>query len=128
MNGLTVACTARVGSDPEPRYTPSGKALLNFSACVDQSYTADEQRAAPEPLWLRVTLWAELAEDLIPTLHKDASVYLESKLTHGRWTGRDGEPRCGLSLSAWRCDLHAQIGKLAPPRMHSPRTPRLARG
>jgi len=31
-----------------------------------------------------------------------------------KWTGKDGEPRCGLSLSAWRCDVHGAIGQSAP--------------
>ena len=116
MNGLTVACTGRVGSEPERKYTPTGKALLNFSVCVDQSYTADEQRAAPEPIWLRCTVWAELAEQLGESLKKGTALYIEGRLTHGKWTSRDGEPRCGLSVSAWKVEVHGAIGRAAPKR------------
>jgi single-strand DNA-binding protein len=116
MNGITACLTGRVGGDPELKYTQAGKALLTFSVCADQAYTADEQRPAPEPLWVRVTIWETLAQELADQLHKGGSVYVEGRLKHDKWQGRDGEPRCGLNLSAWRCDLHGQIGKQASPR------------
>ena len=116
MNGLHVAATGRLGQDPEQKYTGGGKLMLSFSIAVDQSYGATEDRPAPETLWLRVTCWEALAETLAEQLHKGSLVYVEGKLKHDKWQGNDGTPRCGLSVSAWRVDVHAQLGKSAPKR------------
>jgi single-strand DNA-binding protein len=116
MNGISAAFTGRVGSDPEQKYTQAGKPLLNFSVCVDADSTTTEDRAAPEPLWVRATVWGEAAEHLAAQIKKGGSVYLEGRLRHDKWVGRDGDPRCGLSLSAWRCDVHGQLGRSAPKR------------
>jgi single-strand DNA-binding protein len=116
MNGLHVAATGRVTFDPEQRFTASGKALVTFSIVVDQGHTvATEERAAPSPIYLRVTAW-EPGEELLEQLRKGASVYVEGKLTHGTWTAQDGTPRCGLNLSAWRVEVHGAIGRQAARR------------
>ncbi len=116
MNGLHIACTGRVGGDPERRYTPTGQAMLVFSVAVDENTTATEERAAPETLWLRCTAWGELAETLAETLQKGLPVYIEGRLRHGKWTTAGGEARCSLNVSIWRADLHGAIGRRAPQR------------
>lgn len=116
MNGVQCAFTGRIGNDPEPKYLPSGKSLLEFRVCVDQSYVADENRPAPESLWIKVTCWEPLANELADTLRKGSTVYVMGRLKLDRWTSKDGEARSGLSCSAWQVDLHGQIGKQAPPR------------
>jgi single-stranded DNA-binding protein len=115
MNGIATACTGRVSFDPEERFTANGKALVTFSIVVDQGHTVGtEARAAPAPIYLKVTAWEPSAE-LLAQLRKGASVYVEGKLTHGTWQGKDGEARCGLSISVWRVDVHGAIGKAALP-------------
>ena len=111
MNALHCACTGRVGQDPEQKYTHTGKAMLTFSVGVDQGYTADESRPAPDPCWVKVTAWDKTAEQLAETLTKGKAVYVEGKLKLDRWTGKDDEPKAALSCWAWRVDLHGQIGK-----------------
>src|SRR5262249_23534726 len=96
------------------KYLANGTALLSFSVAVDQSYSAEEQRAAPEPLRVRVTVWADLAEALADQLHKGSAVYIEGKLTLSQWTARHAGARAGLNVSARRCEVHGLIGKAAP--------------
>jgi single-strand DNA-binding protein len=116
MNGVTIACTGRLGGDPESRFTNTGKAMLVFNVAVDENTQATEERAAPETIWLRCTAWDDLAASLAETLRKGSSVYLEGRLRHGKWQGQDGSPRCGLNVSVWRCEVHGAIGKAAPKR------------
>ena len=116
MNGLHIACTGRLGGDAEKRYTQAGKVLLTFSMAVDENTTATEDRPKSETLWLRVTCWDELAETLAEVLQRGMPVYVEGKLKHERWQSREGEARCGLSVSAWRVEVHGAIGKRAPRR------------
>jgi len=114
MNGLTTAFTGRVTGDPEQRFTATGKAMLKFSAVVDQSFTATEQRAAPEPIYVRVTAW-EPSEELLGQLRKGSLIYCEGRLTHDAWQAKDGASKCGLGVSAWRVDVHG-VGQRAPRR------------
>src|SRR5207248_740101 len=99
MNGIHCAFTGRLGSDPEQRYTTSGKPLLAIRVAVDETTVESEDRAAPETQWVRVITWEELALELAEKLHRGVAVYVEGRLKHDRWE-RDGQPRCGLS--AWQ--------------------------
>jgi single-strand DNA-binding protein len=112
MNGLHAAATGRVVSDPEQRFTGTGKALVQFTVLVDQQGSATEGHRLPEALFLRATAW-EPSDELLAQLRKGASVYVEGKLTHNQWTTAEGAARCGLNVSCWRVDVHAQIGKNA---------------
>jgi single-stranded DNA-binding protein len=115
MNGLHVAATGRVTSEaPDERCTMLGKRFANITVVVDQAHTvATEDRPTAPATWLRVTVW-EPTDALLAQLGKGASVYCEGRLTHRDWTAADGTPRCGLNLSAWRVEVHAQLGKAAP--------------
>jgi single-stranded DNA-binding protein len=44
-------------------------------------------------------------------LAKGVEVYVEGRLTMTAWTGKDGQPRTGLSVAAWRVDVLGRIGK-----------------
>ena len=114
MNGLMIACTGRLGGDPERRFTPGGKTLLTFSVAVDESTVVTENRPAPETQWLRVTVWDQLAEELEGVLQKGMAVYLEGKLRHGRWQTAGGETRCGLNVSCSKVEPLGLIGERAP--------------
>ena len=61
MNGIHCAFTGRLGSDPEQRYTKTGKPLLAIRVAVDETTVESEDRAAPETQWVRVITWEELA-------------------------------------------------------------------
>jgi single-strand DNA-binding protein len=119
MNGIACAFTGRLGGDPEWRYSQEGKPRLSFSVAVDHNYTATEDRPAPETTWVRVTVWDDLVITLGEQLHKGSAVYVEGKLRLDRWE-KDGEPRAGLSVSAWRCEVHGALGKSAPKREPAP--------
>jgi single-strand DNA-binding protein len=116
MNGVTAALTGRLGAEPEMRYSQDGKPRLSFSVAADENSAATEDRPARETTWVRVTVWGDQAEALGGQLAKGSSVYVEGRLRLDKWTAQDGTPRAGLSLSAWRCDPHGQIGKAAPRR------------
>jgi single-strand DNA-binding protein len=116
LNGLMVACTGRLGSDPEQKYTMGGKTLLTFSLAVDENVTATEDRAAPETVWLRCTAWDALAETLADVLTKGTAAYIEGRLRHGKWQTATGEQRCGLNVSCWKVEPLGLIGKRAPKR------------
>ena len=48
---------------------------------------------------------------MIAGLAKGVEVYVEGRLSLNAWTGKDGQPRTGLSVSAWRVEVLGRIGK-----------------
>ena len=116
MYGISIACTGRLGGDPETKFTSGGKLQLVFSVAVDTNAVATEDRQPEATTWLRVTCWEKQAEALADVLVKGGLVYLEGRLKHDRWESREGESRCGLSVSAWKVEPLGLIGKRAPHR------------
>jgi single-stranded DNA-binding protein len=43
-------------------------------------------------------------------------VYVEGRLTMNTWEGKGGQPRTGLSVSAWRVEVLGRIGKNRPAK------------
>jgi len=80
VNGIASAFQGRVGADPEQEWTSTGKALLNFSVGVSENRPDGD---GAEMVWVRVTCWDSLAEQLAKTLHKGAEVYVEGRLKLG---------------------------------------------
>jgi single-strand DNA-binding protein len=116
VNGISIACSGRLGNDPELKYSGTGKPLLTFSVAVDANTRATEDRPGAETLWLRCTAWETQAEELAETLRKGALVYIEGRLSHGTWETPAGERRCGLNVSCWTVQPMGQIGRRAPKR------------
>jgi single-strand DNA-binding protein len=116
MNGISIAATGRVMTEPEQKFTSAGKQMLTFSVIVDETHIQTDDRPAPEPTWLRCTVWEEQAAALGETMRKGASVYVEGRLRHGKWQTARGADRCGLNVSCWKLEVHGRIGQAASRR------------
>ena len=93
MSNATLAVYGRLGSDPREHSTRTGKAMTTASLAVnvpDRSRDADE--GAEAALWLRVTAFGRLAEDLARHAKGDP-VSVCGRLQFSRWTDRDGDER-----------------------------------
>lgn len=79
-----------LSSDPEMRYTPSGKPVTSFSVAVTRGWrTSDgERREATE--WFNVVSWGNLAEICNQYLHKGSQVYIEGRLQTRSWEDSEG--------------------------------------
>ncbi len=109
MDGLACAFTGRLAKDAELRYTSSGTALVNVSVAVDDSKAAEGQT-----VWVRVGYFGDDSEDLRSRLVKGAQIYVEGRLKLNSWTAANGTPRSGLNCTAWRLEVHGQIGRRRP--------------
>ena len=65
----------RVGKDPEMRYTPTGKAVTNFSVATSNKYGDKE-----ETTWFRVVTWQKQAEVCNQYVKKGMLVMVEGRL------------------------------------------------
>ena len=82
----------RLGGNPEMRYTSKGTPVTTFPVAVDGR--------GEKTTWFRVTTWGKLAEVCNEYLGKGWLVFVEGEIAASAWTGKDGEPRATLELTA----------------------------
>ncbi|MFP3897893.1 MAG: single-stranded DNA-binding protein [Dehalococcoidia bacterium] len=91
-----------VGSDPEMRYTPNGKAVTSFRMATNYRYVGSDGERKDETEWFRVSVWGKQAESCNQFLSKGRRVYVEGRLRSRSWEGQDGQMRTSLEVSANR--------------------------
>ena len=89
-----------LGRDPEMRYTPSGKAVTNFSVAVSRKFTGKDGKVVEKTKWFRVTAWDKLAELCDQYLRKGRLVLVAGEIDASAYTNQAGEPAAGLELTA----------------------------
>lgn len=82
-------------ADPELRFTPSGKAVANFTV-ANTPRTFDKQRGEyvdGDPMFLRCSAWKQLAENVAGTLAKGNRVIVQGKLKSRSFEDKEGNKR-----------------------------------
>lgn len=89
-------------SEPALRFTQSGKPLLTFSMVTKRSTLNQDtkQWEDHEETWWSVTAWDRLAENCAESLEKGMSVIVVGRTYMDTFTGKDGEKRQSLKVSA----------------------------
>jgi single-strand DNA-binding protein len=121
----TVIIAARLGRDPELKYTSGGQAYCKLAAAHDENYKDAAGAWQKKPVWLSVTLWREAAEAAGNNLRKGDPVMIEGRLTQNEWTDKQtGQKRTQLEISASRVtplSWPAKDGEQGPaPRAATP--------
>ncbi len=75
-----VRLIARLGADPEMRYTPSGIAVATLSVCTQTSWTTSSGEERREVEWHKVTVWGRQAEACNQHLTKGARVEISGSI------------------------------------------------
>lgn len=91
-----------VGSDPEMRYSPNGKAVTSFRMATNYRYAGSDGEQREETEWFRVSVWGRQAESCNQFLSKGKRIYVEGRLRSRSWEGQDGQMRTSLEVSANR--------------------------
>jgi len=97
-----VILVGNLGSDPEMRYTPNGKAVTSFSVATNRRYTTSAGESKEETDWFRISVWGKQAEQCNQFLNKGKQVYVEGRLHARSWEGQDGQMRTSLEVTADR--------------------------
>lgn len=97
-----VMLIGNVGSDPEMRYTPNGKAVTSFRMATNYRYVGSDGERKEETEWFRVSVWGKQAESCNQFLSKGRRVYVEGRLHSRNWEGQDKQMRTSLEVSANR--------------------------
>lgn len=82
-----ITVIGNLGSDPEMRYTPAGKAVTSFSVAANRKYTGSDGQEVKETAWFRVSAWDKLAEIVSQYKKKGDLVMVKGRLTVDPATG-----------------------------------------
>ena len=110
MNSIEAALTGRLGTDPELKISQAGKPWAAFNVGVGEGDNLQ---------WVRIAVFGERAQELSAILRKGDRVYVEGRLQLNQWTDKEGQPRAGLNVAAWKCEKLGQIGRNKPPKPKS---------
>ena len=114
MTGL-----ARLGNDPEVRYTPDGKPVMDMSLAFNYGRKVDGKQPSQ---WISATMWGDRCEKLRPYLGKGQLVFVSLTEPHiEEYKRKDGTT--GVSL-------RARVGELefAGSRPQEQASPERSRG
>ncbi len=104
-----------VGSDPEMRYTPNGKAVTSFRMATNYRYVGSDGARREETEWFRVSVWGKQAESCNQFLSKGKRVFVEGRLHSRSWEGQDGQTRTSLEISANRVIFLDRVAPVSLP-------------
>lgn len=86
--------------DPELRYLPSGQPVTSFSIAMNRVYNSQTGEKKEEVSYVRVVVWARLAEICNEYLKKGSPVFVEGRLQSRSWEAQDGTKRSTIEVVA----------------------------
>jgi single-strand DNA-binding protein len=89
----------RCGRDPELRFTPSGKAVANFTLATNEYWTEDGERKERTE-WHKIVIWGKQAETASKILAKGKLVYIEGRLQTRPWDDKEGKKQYTTEIVA----------------------------
>ena len=90
-----------LGSDPELRYTPSGRPYTRLSIAVNRKWADDQGEAHTDTTWFRCTVWGKQAEACNQYLSKGRLVLVEAEqIKASAYMSRDNQPAATLEVVA----------------------------
>ena len=96
-----VTLIGRLGRDPELRFTPSGRAVANFSMATDESFTGKDGNRETRTEWHKIVVWGKQAELVNNYLSKGRLAYVEGSLQTRKWE-KDGHANYTTEIVAQR--------------------------
>jgi single-strand DNA-binding protein len=107
---------ARIGNDPQVRYTQDGKAVLELSLAYNYGRKGQDGNYATQ--WVNASLWGDRCEKVVHYLQKGGQVVVQlSDLHINEYKKQDGS--AGVNLRALIRDLQL-VGK---PQAQEPKQP-----
>lgn len=95
-----VILIGNLGADPEMRYTPSGRAVVNFRIATTRHWNTQDGERREETEWHRIVAFSKLAEICGQYLKKGAPVYVEGRLQTRSWEDQGGTKRYTTEIVA----------------------------
>lgn len=101
-NETPICIVGNMVADPEMRYTASGAAVANFTvASTPRKFNKNTNEFEDgETLFQRCSVWREMAENVVESLHRGTRVVVYGHLEGTSWEDKDtGQKRSGTQLN-----------------------------
>ena len=118
-----VILVGNLGSDPEVRYTPSGKAVANFTLATHEQWTGKDGEKGERTEWHKIVAWDRLGEICGEYLHKGKQIYIEGRLQTRSWEDRDGNKRYTTEIVAQIMQMLGSSAKQGKAKTNEERFP-----
>lgn len=93
-----VILIGNVTRDPELRYTPKGRGVLDLGLAVNRKYRVEEE-LREEVVFVDITFWGQQAETISKYVTKGKSIYIEGRLRLDQWDDKtSGQKRSQLRV------------------------------
>lgn len=93
-----VVLIGRLTRDPELRYTPSGKAVANFTLAVDRPFRSAS--GEKETDFIPIVTWGKNAENCATYIAKGRLVSVEGRIQISKWENEEGQSRSKAEVVA----------------------------
>lgn len=103
MSVATVTISGRLASDPTLRRTAKDQGVCNFTVAHTERKLGSDGTTwedASETLWLRVTAWGRLGENVAASLHKGDAVTVSGRIAPRTYQTEAGEIRTEMTCQA----------------------------
>lgn len=102
--------------DPELKYTPAGKPVLNFNLATNRSFKQQDGSYKDVPTFHRIVVWGKTAEYLASNLKKGDPVVVEGRQDNRSYEDKDGNRKYISEVVADSCIPFArkQTARRAP--------------
>ncbi len=87
----------RLGKDPELRYTPSGKAVCNFTIATSERWSGQDGQRQESTTWHNIVAWGKQAEVIKEYLSKGREVFIEGRIDNRSYDKKDGSGKGYIS-------------------------------
>ena len=115
-----VILIGNLGSDPDQRFLPSGKAVANVSLATSESWLNKETNERVENTeWHYVVFFGRLAEIAGEYLKKGSKVYIEGQLQTRKWE-QEGQTRYTTEIIARDMQFLDSRGSAKPSNQEEP--------
>ena len=109
-----IMITGRLTKDPDIRFTKSNKIVVNFDIANNHMYrstASDEWKKMT--LFIRVSIYGNLADRVKERLHKGTPVYIEGRLQEDTWTTTDNQQRKSYRIVGNRMQILEKMFEMA---------------
>jgi len=103
-----VMLIGNLGQDPDLKYTPTGKAVANFTIATTARWKDKDGQNQERTEWHRIVLWGRQAEIAKDYLRKGRQIFLEGRLQTRNYDDKDGNKRWITEIV---CDHFLMLGK-----------------
>ena len=109
-----VILVGRLGADPQLKYTPSGRANVNFNIATNAVWKDQEGNQQEKTDWHRVSAWGKLAEVMGEWLKKGSYVYIEGRLQTRSYEDANGVKKYITEVVASDLEMLGKKGEATP--------------